>query len=129
MLVLRAEMFRGHRAPAAALILAKDDRRIAISGKALLMLKHMRKQIEGQPARDVEVRSAAISAGVDPVESECASLVEDLLRGGYLQRYPSPSLTAHGLYRLTDSGIAAAEKANSPSPLRGAPKSRRPGSS
>jgi hypothetical protein len=129
LLVLRAEMFRGHRAPAAALILAKDDRRIAISGKALLMLKHMRKQIEGQPARDVEGRSAAISAGVAPVESECASLVEDLLRGGYLQRYPSPRLTAHGLYRLTDSGIAAAEKANSPSPLRGAPKSRRPGSS
>jgi hypothetical protein len=33
------------------------------------------------------------------------------LRAGYLQRYPSPSLTAHGLYRLTDSGIVAADEA------------------
>ena len=33
------------------------------------------------------------------------------MRAGYLQRYPSPSLTAHGLYRLTDSGIVAADEA------------------
>jgi hypothetical protein len=33
------------------------------------------------------------------------------LRVGYLRSYPSPSLTAHGLYRLTDSGIAAADEA------------------
>jgi len=59
----------------------------------------------------VEVRAAAISIGVKSGGSECRILVEELLRAGYLQRYPSPSLTAHGLYRLTDSGIVAADEA------------------
>ncbi|MDQ3184472.1 MAG: hypothetical protein M3Q62_13265 [Actinomycetota bacterium] len=64
------------------------------------------------------MREAAISIGVDPGGSECDGLVEELLRGGHLQRYPSPSLTAHGLYRLTDRGMSAADEADSPTPLR-----------
>ena len=82
-----------------------------MSEKALAMLKHMRSQIFGQPAPYVEVRGAAISVGVDPGGGECDGLVDELLRAGYIQRYPSPSLTAHGLYRLTDSGVSAAEDA------------------
>jgi len=78
---------------------------------ALGMVRHMRKQSLGNPAPYVEVRSAAISIGVDPGGSECRALVDELLQAGYLQRYPSPSLTAHGLYRLTDSGVAAADEA------------------
>ena len=81
-----------------------------MSDKALGMLKHMRGQIFGHPAPYVEVRGAALSIGVNPGGSDCDSLVEELLRGGHLQRYPSPSLTAHGLYRLTDRGIAAAQE-------------------
>ena len=81
-----------------------------MSDKALRMLKHMRKQIVKRSERYVAVREAAISIGVDPGGSECDGLVEELLRGGHLQRYPSPSLTAHGLYRLTDRGIAAADE-------------------
>ena len=80
-----------------------------MSDKALGMLKHMRKQIFGHPAPYVEVRGAAISIGVDPGGSECEGLVDELLQAGYIQNYPSPSLTAHGLYRLTDRGIAAAK--------------------
>jgi hypothetical protein len=79
--------------------------------EALRMLMHMRKQILGNPAPYVEVRAAAISVGLDPGGSECRALVDELLRAGYLKRYPSPSLTAHGLYRLTDSGIVAADEA------------------
>ena len=82
-----------------------------MSEKALAMLKHMRSQIFGQPAPYVEVRGAAISVGVDPGGDECAGLVDELLQAGYIQHYPSPSLTAHGLYRLTDSGVSAAEDA------------------
>jgi hypothetical protein len=78
--------------------------------KALRMLKHMRGQIFGQPAPYVGVRSAAVSIGVDPGGSECDGLVDELLRCGHIRRYPSPSLTAHGLYRLTDRGIAAADE-------------------
>ena len=78
---------------------------------ALEMLMHMRKQILGRGAPYVEVRAAAINVGLDPGGSECRALVDELLRAGYLQRYPSPSLTAHGLYRLTDSGIVAADEA------------------
>ena len=81
-----------------------------MSEKALGMLKHMRRQILGQPAPYVEVRGAAISIGVTPGQSECEGLVDELLRAGHLQSYGSPSLTAHGLYRLTDRGIAAAEE-------------------
>jgi hypothetical protein len=87
-----------------------------MSDKAVGMLKHMRRQIVGQAAPYVEVRGAALSMGVTPGQSECDVLVDELLEAGYLQRYPSPSLTAHGLYRLTDSGISAAEEADSPGP-------------
>jgi hypothetical protein len=48
---------------------------------------------------------------VKPGQSEYDVLVDELLQAGYLQRYPSPSLTAHGLYRLTDSGISTADEA------------------
>jgi hypothetical protein len=81
-----------------------------MSDKALGMLKHMRRQIFEHPAPYVEVRGAAVSIGVDPGGSECDSLVDELLQAGYIQSYPSPSLTAHGLYRMTDQGIAAAQK-------------------
>ncbi len=89
-----------------------------MSDKALGMLKHMREQIVRRSERYVAVREAAISVGVDPGGSECDGLVEELLRGGHLQRYPSPSLTAHGLYRLTDRGISATDEADSPTPLQ-----------
>jgi hypothetical protein len=56
------------------------------------------------------VRGAAISIGVEPGGSECDGLVDELLRDGHIRRYPSPSLTAHGLYRLTALGISAADE-------------------
>jgi hypothetical protein len=84
-----------------------------MSEKALGMLKHMRRQIFGHPAPYVEVRGAAVSIGVNPGGSECDGLVDELLQAGYLRTYPSPSLTAHGLYRLTDRGIAAAKEEES----------------
>ena len=81
-----------------------------MSEKAWGMLKHMQKQIFGQPAPYVEVRGAAVSIGVNPGGSECDGLVDELLQAGYIQSYPSPSLTAHGLYRLTALGISAADE-------------------
>jgi hypothetical protein len=81
-----------------------------MSQKALGMLKQMRRQILRHPAPYVEVRGAAVSVGVEPGGSECDSLVDELLQAGYIQSYPSPSLTAHGLYRLTDRGIVAAQE-------------------
>jgi hypothetical protein len=78
---------------------------------------HMRKQIFGRGAPYVQVRSAAISVGLDPGGSVCRALVDELLRAGYIRRYPSPSLTANGLYRLTDRGIAAADAAARPGPI------------
>jgi hypothetical protein len=80
-----------------------------MSDKAWRMLKHMRMQILSHPARYVVVRGAAVSIGVNPGGSECEGLVDELLQAGYIRTYPSPSLTAHGLYRLTDRGIAAAK--------------------
>jgi hypothetical protein len=82
-----------------------------MSDKAMRMLKHMRMQILRHPAPYVVVQGAAVSIGVDPVGSECDRLVDELLQAGYIQTYPSPSLTAHGLYRLTDRGIAAKDAA------------------
>jgi hypothetical protein len=81
-----------------------------MSEKALGMLRHMRKQILVHPAPYVVVRGAAFSIGVDPSGSECDGLVYELLEAGYIQSYPSPSLTAQGLYRLTDPGIGAAKE-------------------
>jgi len=81
-----------------------------MSEKAWGMLKHMRMQILGHPAPYVVVRGAAVSIGVDPGGSECDGLVDELLLDGYIQSYPSPSLTAHGLYRMTDRGIVATKE-------------------
>ena len=86
-----------------------------MSEKALAMLQHMRRQIVGQSGtRCVEVRRAAVSIGVDGGGGESEALVDELLRAGHLQRYPAPSLAAHGLYRLTDRGIAAARRLMAP---------------
>jgi hypothetical protein len=81
-----------------------------MSDKAMRMLKHMRMQIFEHPAPYVVVRGAAVSIGVDPSGSECDDLVDELLQAGCIRTYASPSLTAHGIYRLTDRGIAAAEE-------------------
>lgn len=53
------------------------------------------------------------------------ALVEKLLRGGYIAACPRPTLTAHGLYRLTDRGKAAIYEADRPGPLRKAPRGGR----
>jgi hypothetical protein len=93
-----------------------------MSEKALRMLKHMRKQIRMQipiqGTRAASVWGAARSIGLEPEEGEFDALLKELLRGGYIAPYPSPSLAAHGLYRLTDSGISVADEADSPTPLR-----------
>ena len=81
-----------------------------MSDKAWGMLKHMQKQILRHPAPYVVVRGAAVSIGVDPGGGECDGLVDELLQARYIQSYASPSLTAHGLYRLTDQGIAASRE-------------------
>jgi hypothetical protein len=93
-----------------------------MSDKALRMLKHMRRQIRMHVlisgTRAASVWSAARTIGVKPEEGEFDALLKELLWGGYVEPYPSPSLAAHGLYRLTDSGISAADEADSPTPLR-----------
>jgi hypothetical protein len=88
-----------------------EERVRRMSEMAWGMLKHMQNQILRHPAPYVEVRGAAISIGVNPSGSECDGLVDELLEAGYIRTYPSPSLTAHGLYRLTARGIAAAREA------------------
>ena len=85
-----------------------------MSDKALRMLKHMRMQIRMkipiQGTRAASVWGAARSIGLKPEEGESDALLKELLRGRYIEPYASPSLAAHGLYRLTDRGIAAADE-------------------
>jgi len=85
------------------------------------MLKHMLVQIRMQGIRGTRAASvwgAGRSIGLKPEEDEFDALLKELLRGGYIEPYPSPSLALNGLYRLTDRGIAAADEADSPTPLR-----------
>jgi len=78
-----------------------------MSDKALRMLKHMRvqirRQIPMQETRAASVWGAARFIGLKPEEGEFDALLKELLRGGYIEPYPNPSLAAHGLYRLTNS--------------------------
>src|SRR5215217_2592655 len=62
-------------------------------------------------ARDpaASVWRAARSIGLKPEDVEFDALFKELLRGRYIEPYPSPSLAANGLYRLTDTGISAAD--------------------
>jgi hypothetical protein len=92
-----------------------------MSEKALRMLKHMRRQLRMQVlygTRAASVWRAARAIGVKLEEDEFDALLKGLPRGGYIEPYPSPSLAAHGLYRLTNSGISAADEADSLTPLR-----------
>jgi hypothetical protein len=88
-----------------------------MSDKALRMLKHMCRQLWMQGTRDASVRRAALSIGVEPEGEEFDALVEELLRGGYIEHYPSPTLAVEGLYRVTNRGIAAADEGKSRDPL------------
>ncbi len=81
-----------------------------MSDKGLRMLKHMHRQLWMQETRDASARRAAFSIGVKPKEDEFDALVEELLRGGYIEHYPSPTLAVEGLYRVTNRGIAAADE-------------------
>ena len=83
-----------------------------MSEKALLMLKHMCTQLwkHGQGTRNASAHTAAFSIGVKPEQREFDILLEELLWGGYIEPYPSRSLALHGLYRVTDRGIAAAKE-------------------
>jgi hypothetical protein len=76
-----------------------------MSEKALGMLKHMRMQILGHPAPYVVVRGAAVSMGVNPGGSECGDLVDELLQAGYIQSYPSASLTVTGSIDSPTKGL------------------------
>jgi hypothetical protein len=81
-----------------------------VSVKALQMLKHMRRQYRIPGTRDASAWRAARSVGVKPEEGEFDALLKELLQRGYIEPYPSPSLAVHGLYRITDRGISAAEE-------------------
>jgi len=88
-----------------------------MSDKALRMLKHMRRQIRMQGmqgTRAASVWAAARSIGLKLEEGEFDALLKELLRGGYIEPYPIRSLAAHGLYRLTDRGIAATDEGEPP---------------
>jgi hypothetical protein len=100
---LRERLSRAHSVARGGVGCSEDEREGPENVEA-----HATVQLVRRTERYVAVREAAIRIGVDPGGSECDGLVDELLRGGHLQRYPSPSLTAHGLYRLTDRGIAAA---------------------
>jgi hypothetical protein len=66
-----------------------------MSDKALRMLKHMRVQIRMQSlmlgTRAASVWRAARTIGLKPEEGEFDALLKELLRGGYIEPYPSPS--------------------------------------
>ncbi len=84
-----------------------------MSNKALGMLKHMRRQIRMQGiqgTRAASVWGAARSIGLKPEEDEFDARLKELLGGGYIEPYPSPSLALNGLYRMTDRGIGAAQE-------------------
>ncbi len=84
-----------------------------MSDKALRMLKHMRRQLRMQGTRDASVYTAGYSIGVKPEQREFDVLLKELLWGGYIEPYASPSLAAHGIYRVTDRGIVEADQAKS----------------
>jgi hypothetical protein len=73
-------------------------------------------------------RGASEFEGVNHRSPPDRGLGERCLRVGGIP-YPSPSLTAHGFYRLNDSGIVAADGADRPGPLREAPRSEAPAGS
>jgi hypothetical protein len=82
-----------------------------VGDKTMQLLKAMRGQLGDTSAtRSVDAVAAANSLGMDSDTHEFARRVQDLVRAGYLEPDPNCAApTTQGIYRITFSGIYAAD--------------------
>jgi hypothetical protein len=82
-----------------------------VGDKTMQLLKAMRGQLgETSASRSVDAVAAADSLGMGSGTREFDRRLQDLLRAGYLEPDPnSVAPTAQGMYRITFSGIYAAD--------------------
>ena len=86
-------------------------RSIVVGEKTMQLLKAMREQLgDTSASRSVDAVAAANSLGMDSDTHEFARRVQDLVRAGYLEPDPNCAApTTQGIYRITFSGIYAAD--------------------
>jgi hypothetical protein len=82
-----------------------------VGDKTMQLLKAMRGQLgETSASRSVDAVAAADSLGMGSGTREFDCRLQDLVRAGYLEPDPnSVAPTAQGMYRITFSGIYAAD--------------------
>jgi hypothetical protein len=82
-----------------------------VGDKTMQLLKAMRGQLgETSASRSVDSVAAADSLGMGSDTREFDRRLQDLVRAGYLEPDPnSVAPTAQGMYRITFSGIYAAD--------------------
>ena len=79
--------------------------------KTMQLLKAMRWQLgDTSPTRSVDAVAAANSLGMQSDTRDFEGRLHDLVRAGYLEPDPNATApTAQGIYRITFSGIYAAD--------------------
>ena len=80
--------------------------------KTMQLLKAMRRQLgDTSASRSVDAVAAANSLGMQSGTRDLEGRLHDLVRAGYLEPDPNPSSapTRQGIYRITFSGIYAAD--------------------
>jgi len=83
-----------------------------VGDKTMQLLKAMRGQLGDTSAssRSVDAKAAADSLGMDSDTRDLEGRLHDLVRAGYLEPDPNATApTAQGIYRITFSGIYAAD--------------------
>jgi hypothetical protein len=88
-----------------------------VDEKTVRFLILMRMQIKGKNSREVYSGDAARQLGMAPgseKDYEYQAAIRDLLHARYLQPHPNPTMTAQGVYLITDEGIAVADERLTP---------------
>jgi hypothetical protein len=82
-----------------------------VGPKTKQLLKAMRGQLgDASASRSVDAVAAAEGLDMDTTTSDFDRRLQDLVRAGYLEPDPnSAAPTAQGRYRITFSGLAAAD--------------------
>ncbi len=82
-----------------------------MGNKTMQLLKAMREQLgDTSASRSVDAVAAANSLGMQSDTRDLEGRLQDLVRAGYLEPDPNSSApTRQGIYRITFSGIYAAD--------------------
>jgi hypothetical protein len=84
---------------------------------AMRLPQATREQLHDKPIREVEPFEKAQKTGLNPYSREYDTAVQHLLAHAYIEHYPNEAVSALGLYKVTNKGLAEILSNPYPPPL------------